>query len=200
MQSNNVEVEITGPLTKNELDEIRSELKSWKYEGRFDRYLINFTTEEMRKNKLDVRARITNGVPELVVKHGEWGSGKRIETLVQCEQNQFLPLVRALGAMGLIEAIGGHRVSERFTNSDMEFAIIEVPGYSYFYEAELMVNQGQEDEAMDRLQKWALDHKLDVFNKDEYLNFIDDLDKNANDVLNMLEESSWEIIKQRTSK
>jgi hypothetical protein len=200
MQTQNVEVEITGPLTTEELQGLREYLSSWKYEGRFDRYLINFTTDVMRKNRLDVRARITNGVPELVVKHGEWGSGKRVETLVECKHGQFLPLVTALAAVGLTIGIGGHRISERYTQKGMELAIIEVPSYTYFYEAELMVSTGEEDDALNHLQNWASNNKLRVFNKDEYLKFIDDLDANANDLINTREESSWEVIKQRISQ
>jgi adenylate cyclase class IV len=200
MQTKNFEVEITGPLTNEDLVKIQEYLSSWKYEGRFDRYLINFTTEEMRKNRLDVRARITNGVPELVVKHGEWGSGKRVETLVECKHGQFLPLVTSLSAMGLNIGVGGHRISERYTREDMEVAIIEVPGYTYFYEAELMVSQGEGDDAMNRLQEWASNYGLPVLNKEEYLRFIDDLDANANDLIDTREESSWAMIRQRISK
>ena len=197
MTNKNFEVEITGPLSREDLTRMRNLLVGWKYEGRFHRYLINFTTEEMRKRNLDVRARITNGTPELVIKHGEWGSGKRLETLVECKSGQFLPLVLGLSALGLSIGIGGRRISERYTSGGMEFAIIEVEGYTHFYEAELMVSQGEEDDAMRRLEEWASANKLRAFNKEEYLSFIDDLDANANDRLDTREESSLSVIEQR---
>ena len=197
MKKNNFEVEITGPLDQEELLKVRGWLAGWKYEGCFDRYLINFTTEEMRKNRLDVRARITNGAPELVIKHGEWGSGKRLESVVQCKTGQFLPLVNALLALGFNVGVGARRISERYTKDGMEFAVIEVKDYCYFYEAELMVSQAEQDDAMERLKAWAASKELQVFNKDEYLSFIEDLDANANDLLDTRKLSSLELIEKR---
>src|SRR3712207_6565882 len=120
-----VEVEITGPLAAADLLEVRRRLEAWEYKGRFDRYLINFTTPEMRRNWIDVRARVTNGIPELIVKHGEWGSGKRVETPVLCARDQFVSLVRALVAIGLKEGVGCRRIIDRFADDRIEFSIIE---------------------------------------------------------------------------
>src|SRR5258708_34086203 len=193
-----VEVEITGPLTSGESIRIREEGAAWCFKGHFDRYMINFTTAEMRSKQLDLRARVTNGSPELVVKHGEWGSGKRIETIVQCERGQFESLVKAIVAIGFLQGIGCRRIIERFTDDEVEFSIIEVPRYTTFYEAELLAPVGEEDVAMDRLLEWARSRCLRVFTKEEFLKFIDDLDANANDLLCLDQEAAWDLIKHQT--
>lgn len=191
------EVEITGVLDPPALARLRALVGSWTFEGRFDRYLINFTTPEMRAKKVDVRARVTNGNPEIVVKYGEWGSGKRVETNVRCERGQFTSLVKAMVAMGLSEGVGCHRVIDRYRDDKLEVSIIEVPGYKTFYEAELQVPVEAADAAMSELQQWATKNGFQVFDKKEYLSFIEDLDANANDILSFHDSQSWDRFRLR---
>src|SRR5262249_26477023 len=151
-----------------------------------------------RSRFIDVRARVTNGSPELVIKHGEWGSSKRIETLVECRENQFETLVMALVALGFKQGVGCRRIIERYMDNDIELSVIHVPNYTNFYEAELLAPLGTEDTAMVRLEEWAKGLGLRVFTKAEFLQFIDDLDANANDSLRMDLDHSWEVIRQQT--
>lgn len=191
------EVEITGVLNAADVARLRRLVEGWNSVGRLDRYLINFTTAAMRERRLDVRARVTNGVPEMVVKHGEWGSGNRVETNVKCQPDQFHALVKAMVAMGLTEGIGCHRVIDRYRQDDLEISIIEVPGYKTFYEAEVEVPKDSADAALQRLRLWAKDNSFPVMDKAEYLAFIDDLDANANDTLSFSNRESWELLTLR---
>jgi adenylate cyclase class IV len=194
-----VEVEVTGPVTSADATRLQATFSTWQFEGRFDRYLINFTNDALRAQRIDLRARITNGQPEMVVKHGEWGSGKRVETLVHTQPGEFMELVTAVTGLGFLNAIGGRRIITRYTKDEMELSLIEVPNYSMFYEAERMVPLGSEDGVFRELEEWAQAEGLKVFSKDEYLAFIADLDANANDVLDFRSPEAWDTVRRQIS-
>ena len=190
--SKNIEVEIRGPLSNDQAAALRLAVASaMTHKGSFDRYMINFTTDEMKKLGVDLRARVTNGKVELIVKKGDFLSGTRAEFPVLCAEGQFIPLVQALVAVGFVDGVGCHRVSDRYENTEMELAIIDVPGHSTFYEVEMMVADGDKEGAGAKLKTWAEDHHLPIFTDDQFHAYVDLLDSEANDNLDFKEGSSW---------
>ncbi len=196
--SKNVEVEIRGPLTEDQATALAAAVASTlPPKGTFDRYMVDFTTDEMKKTRTDVRARVTNGKVEMIVKKGDFLSGARAEFPAQCKDGEFVPLVRALVAAGFTTGVGCHRVSKRFENDQMELAIISVPGHSIFYEAEMMVKDGDETTAQSTLEEWAKEKGLRVYKGDEFHRYVDVLDAEANDVLDFSNEESWTRLNER---
>ncbi|MCK6681153.1 MAG: hypothetical protein L6R30_01890 [Thermoanaerobaculia bacterium] len=190
-----VEVEVTGPLPEplafaDALGGIPASAKE------LNRYLLNFTTSEMRQRRLDVRARVTNGRPELVVKHGEWGTGVRVETAVGCEPGSFLDLARAIAGMGLSRAVGAHRRITRFLAGTVEVSMIEVPGFTWFFEVELLVPEQSVTGAMQQLQRWVSERDLVSYDKSSYLAFIARLDAEANQLYDFNDPNDWTRLAQ----
>ena len=70
----NIEVEIRGPLTKREYLNLERFLKK---NGRFvqkkDRVLIDYSSESLESRENDIRLRVTNKIPEIVIKTGKLG-------------------------------------------------------------------------------------------------------------------------------
>jgi len=195
--SDQTEVEITGALDPQQLATVHAIEASASQVVRLDRYMINFTTKELRESHVDLRARITNGSVELMIKHGEWGTGVRTESPVQCASGQFVPLVKALNGLGYVKGIGCHRIITRFMSGPIEVSLIEVPEYAWFFEAELLVASSDAEQARRQLLDWAEEHRLPVLDKDAYLRFIADLDAHANDDLDFRLQAAWETLSRR---
>jgi len=81
----NIEIGIRGQLSKEKFEEL---IKLFEVEGKKitekDRVLIDYSTfleggvENRRK---DIRLRVTNGIPEIIVKIGEWGGAEHRKEL-----------------------------------------------------------------------------------------------------------------------
>lgn len=195
---NIVEVELRGPITAEQVETLRPFLLlNGVSKGIKNRYMVHFEPEETKKDGIDVRARITNGSCELMVKKGDMGSGVRTEYPVPCAEGSFVALCKALVAMGYESGVGCHRVSDRYQVGEIEFAIINVPGHSSFYEAELEVAESQIEAARQTLKQWLADRKLTVYSKEEFDAYVEVLDSEANDRLNFHESTSWEVIEKR---
>jgi adenylate cyclase class IV len=193
--SSALEVELRGPIPADELLRIKAMLESeGSFKGTKNRYMVHFDPERTKKDGLDVRARITNGSCELMVKKGDMGGGVRSEYPVPCADGSFVALCKALVAMGFTTGVGCHRVSDRYQIGDMEFAIIHVPGHSSFYEAELEVPEDEIDAAKTRINTWLTEHRLRVYSKEEFDGYVETLDKEANDALDFETAESWTTV------
>ncbi len=190
MSSNAIEVEITGRLTPLQADALRA-ASTGENKKRLDRYFVNFSTEESLARHLDVRTRVTNGKPELIIKQGAWGSGVRREVSVPCGAGSFVDLTAALVALGWTRACGGRRVIERFDIGDVEISIVEVPDYTLFYEAEVTASPDAASGARRDLESWAAARELHVFTPEEYKTFVLDLDANANEEFDFTAQETW---------
>ncbi len=96
------------------------------------RLLIDYTSllpnEKLEDRTLDIRARITNGEPEMIIKVGKWsGSDARKEISVQLKPGEFSNLVQAYAALGYRKGVLCERNSLVYDYQGIEFALVEVP-------------------------------------------------------------------------
>lgn len=198
LMSSLLEVELRGPINSEQIASLKTVLET---EGVFkdtkNRYMVHFEPKRTGKDGLDVRARITNGACELMVKKGDMGSGVRSEYPVPCADGSFVALCKALVAMEFATGVGCHRVSDRYQLGDMEFAIIAVPGHSAFYEAELEVAENDIEAAKARIRAWLMEHGLAIYSKEEFDRYVEVLDREANDRLDFSQPDSWETLQNR---
>lgn len=183
----NIEVELRGPLTKESYDKLKEffnqkgEKKSIK-----KRILIDYTTciegEDIRIRNIDIRARITNDIPEIIIKIGKWkGSDIRKEISVLLQKGQFSNLVQAYAALGYKKGMLCIRNSMIFNYNNVEFALVEVPGHSYFFEAEMLVESKEGIEiAQEKINKTCRELGLELFSDVDWFNYIELLNKEAN--------------------
>lgn len=186
--SKNIEIEIRGPLSKEKFGDLVNlfETKAKKITEK-NRVLIDYSTflEGGVKNRnKDIRLRVTNGIPEIVVKIGEWGEAEqRKELSAFTKEGEFDTLVEIFGALGFCKGMLCVRKSKVYEYKDIEFALVEVPGHSYYYEAE---NMAHENEDADKIIKEITDVckslGLEVFNKQQFFEYIDTLNKESNEI------------------
>ena len=65
----------------------------------------------------------------------------------------------------------------------IEFALIEVPGHSYFYEAEKMAFSNENsEEIMNEITRVCRELGITIFSDTEFFNYIEILNREANEV------------------
>jgi len=184
----NIEIEIRGPLSKEKFDNL---VKLFEDKGKKamekERIMIDYSTflkGGVRNRKKDIRLRVTNGIPEIIVKIGRWGGAEqRKELSVLAKQGEFDTLVEIFGEIGFIKGMLGVRKSKVYVYKEIEFALVEVPGHSYYYEAEKMAHSKEKaDKILKEMTEICGDLGLDVFNKKQFFNYVEKLNKEANEI------------------
>jgi len=186
--SRNIEIEIRGPLTKEKFDglvcffEARAKKTAEK-----DRVLIDYSTfleGGVENRHKDIRLRVTNGIPEIIVKVGEWGgTEQRKELSVFTKQGEFDTLVEIFGTLGFCKGMLCVRKSKVYEYKGIEFALVEVPGHSYYYEAEKMAHEKEDAEKIIKeIKNVCKDLSLKVFDKKQFFEYIDKLNRESNEI------------------
>jgi len=185
--TNPIEVEVRGPLTK---EQYTAHTKYFDKHATFveekHRILIDYSLCKSHKDLVnrteDIRLRVTNKVPEIIVKLGGWGSkDSRKELSVITPEGTFDTLVQIYATLGYKKGVLCIRNSRIYMYQDTEFAFVEVPNHSYYYEAERLVHDDSEsDDASLAVQKICNDLKLPVFSDEEFFDYIKLLNKEAN--------------------
>jgi len=185
-----IEVEIRGPLSKEKYKEL---VKLFEIKGRKTaekkRILIDYSTflkGGVRNRQKDIRLRVTNGIPEIIVKIGKWGGvDQRKELSVFTEQGDFDTLVQIFAALGFRKGILCVRNSKVYEYKGIEFSLVEVPGHSYYYEAEKLAHKKERLENITRkIKNICMDLRLEIFNKKHFFEYIERLNKEANEIFN----------------
>ena len=162
------EIELRGPMTTEQHSEI---IKKLDDEGEFledkERILIDYSqevNEDMESRDKDIRLRVTNKVPEIVVKLGSWGgSEQREEISVLTQGSSFDGLVKIFGAMGYNKGVLCIRKTKAYMYKDVEFAFVEIPGYGFSYEAEKIVSdESKKDEATESIKEVCAELGLSI--------------------------------------
>jgi adenylate cyclase class IV len=159
-----MEVEVRGPLDAEKWSTLQSILaRDAEHVGDYKRLLIDYSTliEGIGSRKLDIRARITNDEPELIVKVGEWAGGGREEVEVRLGKGEFRKALRFMSLLGYKKGVAAVRMMKRYNYLGTEITLTEVvkidkdlketSGYGYFYEVEVVADSQHEEEAMNKV-------------------------------------------------
>lgn len=184
----NIEIEIRGPLSKEEFNNlVKTFDNSGKKKSEKDRVLIDYSTfleGGVENRKKDIRLRVTNGIPEIIVKIGEWGgSEQRKELSVFTKQGEFDTLVEIFGELGFSKGMLCVRKSKVYEYKGIEFALVEVPEHSYYYEAEKMASGNENgDELVKEIENVCKELSLDIFDKKQFFEYVEKLNKESNEI------------------
>ena len=134
----NIEIEIRGPLSKEKFKDLASFFdKEGKKITEKSRILIDYSTfleGGVKDRQKDIRLRVTNGIPEIIVKIGSWGgTEQRKELSILTGSGQFDTLVQIFAALGFIKGILCVRNSKVYEYKNTEFALVKMPGPNYYY-------------------------------------------------------------------
>jgi predicted adenylyl cyclase CyaB len=189
------EVEMRGPLPSSQVQELRSQLeKLGTFIKRKERVLIDYSTflpdQGIEKRTVDIRLRNTNKESEIIVKTGAWGGSDVRKEYSVVTQGSFDTLVQIYKLLGLTKGVLCVRNSDVYRVGDVEIAIVEVPGHSYFFEAELESEQLTNiTEAQMKLASVLESLNLKSFTDTEYFAYIEQLNREANTVFDATIES-----------
>ncbi|HSH31233.1 MAG TPA: hypothetical protein VK963_01050 [Candidatus Saccharimonadales bacterium] len=184
----NIEVEVRGLLTSDRYASLSKQLES---EGQFkttkNRVLLDYSTflpnANLRERQEDIRLRVTNGTPEIIVKLGRWGgSESRKELSVLAETGSFDTLVQVFGVVGLTKAMLCVRKSQVYDYRGIEFALVEVPNHSFYFEAEKMVSEDLVPAAKDDIAAVCTELGLKVFDDQAFFQYVEKLNQEANEI------------------
>jgi len=183
-----IEIELRGPLSAEQYARLNSFLETnGAKKGMKDRVLIDYSTllpGAMADREKDIRLRVTNGVPEIIVKLGSWGENEqRRELSVTTAPHTFDTLTEIFAALGYEKGVLCGRKSTVYDYKGIEFALVEVPGHSYYYEAEKMAHAGEDGDALVKeITDVCTELGLQIFSKDEFFAYVEKLNKEANEV------------------
>ena len=186
--TNHLEVELRGPLNEAGhlalLDHLK---KNGKHIISQKRLFFDLSHEIGINNRLlDVRAKVTNGQVQIVVKKAAAGSVSREEAEINIEKGGLAQVLHTLALLGYPEGVYGERGIERYTLGEVEFAIqkaVRVESgdlHSIFYEAEIMANPENKDQAEGKLRQLLAELGLMVFDKNGWDAYEALLNKEAN--------------------
>lgn len=189
----NIEVELRGLLSSDEYNNLKAffDENAQKKEEK-DRILIDYSTflpGGVEERKKDIRLRVTNGIPEIIIKLGEWGgSEQRKELSVKTAPGTFDLLTEIFAALGYNKGVLAVRKSHVYEYKDTEFALVEVPGHSYYFEAEKMAHAGEDtEELIQEINTICAELDLTVFTKEDFFAYIQKLNQEANGIFNASE-------------
>lgn len=199
-----IEVEVRGPLTEVQY---RQALSFLKENGSFveskNRVLLDYSTmlpeEGVAGRTRDIRLRVTNGKPEIITKLGKWGGEEhRRELSIKTEVGSFDTLVETYAVLGYTKAMLCVRQTEVFDYKDVEFALVTVPGHSFYFEAERVVT-GSEDvtEVKEHLNSICTELGLTLFTDQTFYDYIEMLNREANEEFDFEKMYSPEYFKNR---
>jgi len=178
-----IEVEQRGLLSQKRFLKLKGFFsKNAKFLGEKDRLsLIYFRhkshrLEDERDNTIDLKLRITNKKPELVLKHGKWGSkDSRKEFGFQIERRQFWEMAEFLKVLGFTHGVLNATKTFAFKYKGMEFALVEVPGWGHYFEAEILSSKKNWKKADERLDGEIQKLGLKIVGEKEYLKLLKSL-------------------------
>ena len=183
----NIEVEFSGPLSSEKAKDLI------RFFGEYGekvitkhRVLIDYSTflgDGLKNRKKDIRLRITNGDPEIIVKLGDWNSSNhRKELSVFTEVGSFDVLVQIFAELGYEKGMLCERITEAFNYDGIEFAVVEIPGHSYHFEAEMMSDESDVESAKKHIREVCEKLGMEIFTDEGYMEYIEKLNKEANEV------------------
>ena len=185
----NIEVESRGPLSKERFLELND---FFKQKGKFieskNRILIAYSIflpgQGISDRTKDIRVRVTNGIPEIIIKIGRWGgSESRKEISILAHKGDFDKLVEAFGIMGFEKGMLCVRNTEVYEYKDVEFSLVEVPNHSYYFEAEKLISADQDGEiTKQEIAGVCKELKLDLFDDESFYAYVEKLNKESNEL------------------
>ena len=183
------EVEVRGPIPSHAEYERLVEIlnRDGVFVREDKRVIIDYSTfldGGVRERTLDIRARITNGEPEIIIKRGTWGGDEvREEVSVPVHRGKFFDLLRAYALLGYTKGVLVIRKSKVYRYKDTEIVLVSIPNHSFFFEAERIVeHEAEHDAARALLEGVVQSLSLTTFSDNEWFSYLELLNKEANGV------------------
>ncbi len=175
------EIEHRGRLSKKQKAELEAILKkNGKLIKKYERTQWIFGLSH--KKTIDFRIKQTNGENEFSLKVGRLNDSNRKEISIPFGEDKLEESFEFAKYMGHSEGLIAIRNASIYLYKGVEWAIVEVPSHSYYFEAEKLVeNKKDGKKALTEIEKIASELGLKIFTPEETLAYIRLLDKEANE-------------------
>jgi adenylate cyclase class IV len=182
---NKREVEHRGYLEKEKFEELNKFLnKNGKFLGFKKRFSIIYSqNKENESNKLchspiDLKLRITNKKAELVLKYGKWsGNDARKEFLFPIELKKFEEMIEFLQILGHYHGVLQATNTFLYKYNGIDFSLVEVPGWGYYFEGEIITYQNKIKKANEKIKKECQKLDIDILNHKNFCELLSSLNK-----------------------
>lgn len=136
--------------------------------------------------KIDLRIKQTNGENEFSLKVGKLANSNRKEISIPFDKNKIKESFEFLKYLGFREGLKAIRNASIYEYKGIEWAIVEVPDHSYYFEAEKLVNGKSEGKkALEEIALIAKELGLTIFSAKETMAYIKNLDLEANKIFKL---------------
>lgn len=192
----NVEVELRAELDEQGYARLQTYCEAHgKLLRRENRFFVDYSPflgGTFEDRRLDVRARVTNGQVQIVVKHGEFGGAARVEGIMEVT-GSIGSVLQVMAMLGYQKGIACDRGIARYVlDNGMEIAVQDVRVYGKkdvlfgrFCEAELMADPANAAKAEERLRGFFQELGLVVFEKAEWYEYVRRMNEEANGVFDL---------------
>ncbi|MFA5927208.1 MAG: CYTH domain-containing protein [Patescibacteria group bacterium] len=198
-----VEVEHRGHLSQEKFDELTNLFRQkGAFLGTKKRFSLIYSTgtEEARDLKdetIDLRLRITNKQPEIVMKYGKWG-GKdaRKEYEFKLENGKYDDFIGFLKILGYTKYALMANTKYDYRYKDIIFSLVKVPGWGYYFEAEIMADEDEIEKSDKQLEAEIESLGLKVASEEEYYDLLNSMNTLADRHID-LEQTDFATIKAK---
>ena len=198
-----VEVEHRGLLTEEKFKELNKFLKkNGKFLGEKDRFSVIYSsrgkeTFKLGRSKIDLKLRITNKKTELVLKYGRWsGNDARKEFLFPIDSKKFEEVTEFLMILGYYYGVLQATKTYLYMYKGIEFAVVKVPGWGYYFEAEISTDSDYVKTANGKIMSACQELKLNVLNNKDFRKLLENLNERPGFRFNFKKQKFAELKKR----
>jgi predicted adenylyl cyclase CyaB len=179
------EIELRGTLEPEQKDALEKFLsKNGKLVKEYKRTQWCFGLSH--EKKIDLRIKDTDGECIFSLKVGKLGNRNRKELSIPFPKEKFNQAFEFLKFLGHREGVKAIRNAKVYEYKDIEWAIVEVPNHSFYFEAEkLAENKGDGKKAEEDIKKVASELNLKLATPKETVEYIKILDKESNKIFRL---------------
>ena len=199
----NIEVEYRGVLSKQKFKKLSEALddkgKFIKEKDRFSAIYSPRGKEKLKiiKSPLDLRIRITDKKSEIVLKYGRSsGIDARKEFSFPIDSDKFEEAAEFLKILGFYYGVLQVTKTRLYMYKDIEFALVDVPGWGYYFEAEILTNVDKVAEAKAKIEAVMEEFSLDVLNEKDFYKLLEEFNNRPGFRFNFKNESFSDIKKR----
>jgi adenylate cyclase class IV len=185
-------VEVRGPLGDEEFALLAKQLAArGSFVGDFDRFLIDCAGCRESSEEFDLRVRVTNGEPELVISVCHEKSNPqaphtaRREIALKLQPKQMDELIHFMTLVGYERGYLCERRIQAFAYGGIDFLLVAVPGHSKFFEARKLAFDDKAIPAARRDIEAVLEELgLRKFSEKDYYSYVEELRRNVDGFFN----------------
>jgi adenylate cyclase class IV len=132
---------------------------------------------EVKDEKIDLRLRVTNGEGEVVLKHGKWsGSDSRKEfSFPVKDADNFWDYLEFVRILGYHKFLVTDTIKNDYHYKGIEFSLVEIPKWGYYFEAEILVDEDGIDAANKKIEEIVHSVGLELIDETGYHELLDSI-------------------------